>query len=150
MHLKIPPPIILLLAVIGMYFLSVYWPLAHFTFQGQLWLALILCFLGTALPISGFISFQRTHTTVNPHQPESSSHLVTSGVYRFSRNPMYLGFSLILFAAFIYFGSVSALLMLPAFIGYITRFQIQPEEAVLQKLFAEEYQQYCQQVRRWC
>ncbi|MCG7499101.1 isoprenylcysteine carboxylmethyltransferase family protein [Vibrio sp. Of7-15] len=150
MHLKVPPPIILLLAMIGMYFLSVYWPLRYFSFQGQLWLALILCCLGTLLPVAGFVSFQKARTTVNPHQPESSSHLVTSGVYRLSRNPMYLGFSLILLAAFVYFGSLSSLLMFPAFIAYINYFQIKPEEAILEGLFAEEYLQYCQQVRRWC
>lgn len=150
MHLKVPPPIILLLAMIGMYFLTIYWPLMHFTFQGQSVVALMLCFLGGALPVTGLISFKKAQTTVNPHQPQASSHLVTSGVYRFSRNPMYLGFSFILLATFVYLGSLSALLMIPAFVGYINRFQIQPEEAMLQKLFAEEYQRYRQQVRRWC
>ncbi|UTV29752.1 methyltransferase family protein [Photobacterium atrarenae] len=150
MHLKLPPPLLMLIALGGMYGLSEYWPLWRFSFWGQSAVVFLFCFIGTLIGLAGVVSFAKVRTTVDPHRPRKTSALVTSGIYRFSRNPMYLGLVLLLFAAFFYFSALSGLIMIPLFILYMNNFQIQPEEGVLETLFGDEYRRYCQKVRRWC
>lgn len=150
MYLKLPPPVLLLLTLGGMYLFSIHWPVWHFSFWGQPMVALLFCLFGTLVGLAGIVSFAKARTTVNPHNPHKASCLVTSGVYRFSRNPMYLGLVMLLIAAFIYLSALSSLIMIPLFIFYMNNFQIGPEEDVLEALFGEEYRQYCDQVRRWC
>ena len=88
-------------------------------------------------------------TTVNPLQPTKATSLAISGIFRLSRNPMYLGMLLILIAVSLASGAVAGLLLLPAFIAYITFFQILPEELAMQELFSDQYADYCKKVRRW-
>ena len=77
------------------------------------------------------------------------SALVTTGVYRFTRNPMYLGMALVLLGCAVTVGASSALIVPPVFMVIIeTRF-IRPEEGMLQELFPEQFPAYCKQVRRW-
>ncbi|MGF1716266.1 isoprenylcysteine carboxylmethyltransferase family protein [Photobacterium chitinilyticum] len=150
MYLKLPPPALLLITIGGMYLLSIYWPIWTFSFWGQSMMALVCCLCGTLVGLAGIVSFAKVRTTVNPHNPHKASSLVTSGIYRFSRNPMYLGLVLLLIAAFLYLSTFSSLVMIPLFIFYMNNFQIGPEEDVLEALFGDEYRQYCEQVRRWC
>lgn len=150
MHLKLPPPFLMLIALGGMYGLAEYWPLWRFSFWGQTAVILLLCLCATLVGLAGVVSFAKVRTTVNPHQPHKTSALVTSGIYRFSRNPMYLALVLLLFAAFFYFAALSGGIMIPLFIIYMNSFQIGPEEGVLETLFGDEYRRYCRQVRRWC
>ena len=91
----------------------------------------------------------RARTTVNPLRPERAAHLVTSGVFARSRNPIYLGDALILAALALGLGNWLNFLLLPAFVGLIGRFQIAPEERALQRLFGDQYRAYCARVRRW-
>jgi protein-S-isoprenylcysteine O-methyltransferase Ste14 len=86
---------------------------------------------------------------VNPTQPETSSTIVTSGIYRWSRNPMYAGFLLILAGWAVQLASIAAVLLLPAFVLYMNRYQIQPEERALTDKFGAEYLSYRRRVRRW-
>ena len=86
---------------------------------------------------------------VNPNKPEQASKLVTSGIYRISRNPMYLGFAFILAGWGVWLSSVWAMLGVIGFIGYLTLFQIMPEERALTKLFGDEFTIYKARVRRW-
>jgi protein-S-isoprenylcysteine O-methyltransferase Ste14 len=97
----------------------------------------------------GFASFIRAKTTVNPMKPDSSSSLVVSGIYQFTRNPMYLGFLLGLFGWAIFLSNALAFFLLPAFIAYMNRFQIEPEEKALARLFGEQFVAYRSRVRRW-
>jgi len=150
MHLKLPPPLVLLLTLGGMYLLATYWPLWSFSFAGQQVIVLLLCLIGAILGLAGIVSFAKARTTVDPHRPKKATRLVTTGIYRFSRNPMYLSLAVLLIAAFFYLGTLSSLVMVPLFVFYINNFQIGPEEEVLSELFGDEYQQYCTQVRRWC
>lgn len=150
MYLKLPPPVVLLVTLGGMYLFLTYWPVWTFSFIGQSMLTLLFCLCGALIGLAGIVSFAKARTTVDPHNPHKASKLVTSGVYRFSRNPMYLGLVFWLVAAFFYFSALSSLIMLPLFIFYMNHFQIGPEEDVLEALFGEEYRQYCDQVRRWC
>lgn len=150
MRLRLPPPLILLLTLIGMYCLADVWPLYTFEFMGRQHAALLFCFLGALLGLAAVVSFSRAQTTIDPRDPSKTSVLVTTGIYRFSRNPMYLGLLCFLCAAFIYFAALSALLMLVFFVVYMNLFQIAAEEAVLQAMFGERYEDYCRHVRRWC
>lgn len=150
MYLKLPPPVVLLVMLGGMYTLSTYWPVWSFSFIGQTLVVLLFCLLGTLAGLAGVVSFAKARTTVDPHRPHKASKLVTSGIYRFSRNPMYLGLLMLLIAAFFYLSALSGLIVVPLFIVYMNNFQIGPEEDVLEAMFGEEYRQYCEQVRRWC
>ncbi|MGM0769637.1 MAG: methyltransferase family protein [Pseudomonadota bacterium] len=105
--------------------------------------------VGALFPVVGVVAFRRARTTVAPRAPEASSALVTSGIYRYSRNPMYMGFTFWLLAWAVFLGSGWALLGLVAFVLYMNRFQIAPEERALRTLFGEEFRAYEQRVRRW-
>ena len=104
----------------------------------------------TLSPALCFIaSFVRAKTTVNPMKPASASALVVSGLYARSRNPMYLGLLLILIGWAVYLSNGLAFLLLLAFILYMNRFQIEPEERALISLFGQEFVAYKSRVRRW-
>lgn len=111
--------------------------------------AVVLAAIGVAVALSGVLAFRRAQTTVNPLKPETSAALVSTGVYSFTRNPMYLGMVLGLFAWAVYLSSVWSLLGPVVFALYITRFQIIPEERVLDRLFGASFAAYKRRVRRW-
>lgn len=118
------------------------WPL-----QGALASLLLAC--GIGLSLASKISFQRADTTLNPMRPENVSALVTTGLYRWTRNPMYLGQAVILLAWAVIVDRPVAFLAVPLFVAYITRFQIQPEEVVLSRRFPGMYAAFCERTRRW-
>jgi protein-S-isoprenylcysteine O-methyltransferase Ste14 len=111
--------------------------------------ATAIALAGVGIAISGAVAFRRARTTVNPLKPETTSSLVTSGVYRFTRNPMYVGLALVLLAWAAFLSSALALLGPLVFILYISRFQIVPEERVLSGMFGAAYATYLAKVRRW-
>ena len=148
-ELLIPPPLVALLAGLSMWGLSQFsphWSWPDFLRHG---IAGGLTCVGVMIAFSGFFAFRRAQTTISPLHPERTSHLVLSGVYRLTRNPMYLGLLLVLISVALWMQSFWALLVLPCFVLYLTRFQIIPEERHLITLFGEAYEQYCQRVRRW-
>ena len=150
MHTKIPPPIVTLIAIL----------LAYLS-RDYIFILYLHPFLQSTLPLlflaAGFIiiflankGFKKYETTVNPLKPEMSTTLVTEGIFKYTRNPMYLGLTLILLAACFYFNSfLGIIIYFPLFVCYITIFQILPEEDALKKLYNEEYMKYCSNVRRW-
>jgi len=105
--------------------------------------------LGLSVDLSAIAFFLRAKTTVNPYTPDKSSALVTAGIYRVTRNPMYIGLICLLLAWTIWLGCFFGLLLIALFQQYITHFQIMPEERSLQALFGKTYDDYCAQVRRW-
>jgi protein-S-isoprenylcysteine O-methyltransferase Ste14 len=111
--------------------------------------AVVLAAVGLAIALGGVLSFRRAKTTVNPLKPETSAALVSTGVYSFTRNPMYLGMVLALFAWAAYLASIWSLVGPLLFALYITRFQIVPEERVLDRLFGAPFAEYKKRVRRW-
>ena len=111
--------------------------------------AVILALLGQGIAMSGVVAFRRARTTINPVRASEASSLVNSGVYRLTRNPMYLGWALTLLAWALYLGNLIALVFVPIFVWYITRFQIKPEERILSELFGTEFVSYSSKVRRW-
>ena len=119
--------------------------------QGVLNVPLSIIFFtsGVVLVGIGGKEFFRYNTTVNPINPENSTCLVTSGLYKYSRNPMYLGFAFCLLAWAALIGSYISLVGVPVFIWYITKYQIIPEESVLESKFADSFVEYKNKVRRW-
>jgi len=124
-------------------------PILPLPWLGRLLVAAVLVTVGAAVAIGGVMSFRRARTTVNPLKPETSAALVSTGVYSFTRNPMYLGMALALFAWAVYLSSVWSLLGPVLFALYITRFQIVPEERALDGLFGASFAAYKKRVRRW-
>ncbi|WP_221793612.1 methyltransferase family protein [Oceanobacter mangrovi] len=142
----IPPPLVALLIAVAIWYGTTA-PSTPGPLRWSLIGLLIAC--GLALDFSAIISFLKRHTTVNPLAPDHASQLVTDGMYRFTRNPMYLGLALNLSAWGLYLGSWLLLPALLVFVGYITRFQILPEERALQLKFGTDFTSYCNTVRRW-
>ncbi|MRI34782.1 isoprenylcysteine carboxylmethyltransferase family protein [Endozoicomonas sp. OPT23] len=152
LELKVPPLLVVLIAMALMY------GIAHSSFTLPMGLSgtvlswsLVIAFAGTGLGLMlmGVVSFKRASTTPSPINPEQASSLVRSGLYRYTRNPMYLGMLLLLTAWGVYLDSWLCLVVLPAFVAYIGRFQIAPEERALFKLFGNDYRMYKEEVNRW-
>jgi protein-S-isoprenylcysteine O-methyltransferase Ste14 len=124
-------------------------PALSFELPARTFIAAALALVGLALNILPKLAFQRVGTTVNPISPALATTLVTSGIYSYTRNPMYLGHATILLAWTLYLHNIAALIALPAFVLYITRFQIQPEERYLSARFPVAYAAFCKQASRW-
>ena len=149
LELKIPPVLVTLIAALGMWGASLAVPSFHLSVTARASAGAILVAVGLGIVVAGGISFRRARTTVNPTKPGSTSSLVVSGVYRFTRNPMYLGmvFALLGWASFLL--NALAFVLIPGFVVYLNRFQIAPEERALSSLFGAEYVSYQARVRRW-
>jgi len=151
MELKLHPPIVMLLCAGLMKLLASWLPLAALPLPpaAATGLALVLAAAGgRARPGGGGGSCPRP-PPVNPHRPERTSALVTGGIYRFTRNPMYLGMALFLAAWALWLGQLTPWLGIWAYVAFINRFQIAPEERVLAEKFGEDWEQFCRRTRRW-
>ena len=112
--------------------------------------AVVLLIAGGGVAISALTGFGRAKTTVDPHNIEKASSLVTDGIYSVTRNPMYLGLLLLIVGWGLWRGTVlGAVIGAVLFFGVITRFQIIPEERVLQDKFGAEYTEFTERTRRW-
>lgn len=149
LELRIPPPIVGILIGVGMWFVAHLQPALDLPHSLRLAAAVLLVVIGAAVALGGVVSFRRHKTTVNPLKPETSATLVSTGVYAFTRNPMYLGMALVLLGWSAYLVSLWSLAGPFLFALYITRFQIIPEERVLEKLFGAAFVEYKGRVRRW-
>ncbi len=147
LNLKIPRIVVLLATSIGMWLISKYTPSSEMAF-GDGFVAILFA-AGLVVAVSGSISFRRSDTTVDPRVPENASSLVNSGMYKITRNPMYLGMVIVMIAWGLYLTNVFSIAFVASFVLYMTRFQIKPEEAALEKLFGEDYTIYKSRVRRW-
>lgn len=149
LELKVPPVVLVAVVAVGMWAVSRIALNSHFTFPYVEWWSAGLVLLGIFIAIAGVLQFRMAGTTVDPRVPDQSSNLVVSGIYRYSRNPMYLGFLLALCGWCVFLGSMVSVLFLPVFILYMNCFQIVPEERFMQEKFGASYRQYRSQVRRW-
>ncbi|MDH4086942.1 MAG: isoprenylcysteine carboxylmethyltransferase family protein [Nitrospira sp.] len=147
LDLKIPPVVTGAVTAISMWLVSRTLP--TLAFAPLRVVAAGLGLVGAAITALAMLSFWRARTTVNPLKPSSTSFLVTSGIYRFTRNPMYLGLLFVLVGWALYLANVLSCLFLPAFILYMIRFQIKPEERALTARFGREYLEYASRVHRW-
>ena len=150
MHLRIPPPIVALIGILLIFLSKDYILIFYLHPHLQNTLSILFLIIGFLIILSATKEFKKSNTTVNPMKPETSTSLVTSGIFKYTRNPMYLGLSSILLASCFYFSSLLGIIVyVPFFILYITVFQIIPEEEVMKSLFNDEYLDYCSNVRRW-
>jgi protein-S-isoprenylcysteine O-methyltransferase Ste14 len=150
LELKIPPLLVALIMAAVMWAIAPLGPLltsvAPYILKGA---AVAIAAAGLAVAIAGVVSFRRAKTTISPLKPETSTALVTSGIYAVTRNPVYLGMLLVLVGWAVYLGSPLALAGPLVFALYIQRFQILPEERALSSLFGSAYTEYKSRVRRW-
>ena len=149
LELKIPPPVVGLCTAGSMWLAARALPMLDFPLPGLQVVAATLAAIGLLIDITGIASFIRARTTVNPLKPQAASTLVTTGIYKFSRNPMYLGMLMLLLAWAAYLANAGSILLIPVFVIYVNRFQIGPEESVLTTLFGDEFAAYRARVRRW-
>jgi protein-S-isoprenylcysteine O-methyltransferase Ste14 len=148
LELKVPPLALVLLFGALMWLVSDY-SLFTIALPWRSTFALIFCTVGSLIILAGVLTFRRMKTTVNPLTPNATTTMVTSGIYRVTRNPMYLGFLLILAGWAIYLSNLLAFVFLPLFVLYMNRFQILPEERALGIKFSEAFTRYKRSVRRW-
>lgn len=149
MKLKVPPVVVFLVFGVLMYALARFLPVGYFDFFGRAHLMYALFAIAGSIGFISLLQFFRSKTTVDPTAPSKASKLVTSGIYQFSRNPMYLGLLLALLAWGLWLGNAFNVLLAAGFVAYMNAFQIAPEEEALLKMFDKEYRQYCTLVRRW-
>ena len=147
---RIPPPLVATLFGLLMWLAAHYLPGAvGLAIEWRAGLALVVLLIGAIICLAGVLSFRYARTTVNPLKPETASALVCSGIYRYTRNPMYLGFAIVLLAWSIFLAWPPALLGVLGFVLYMNRFQIIPEERALTTLFKVDFLAYQAKVRRW-
>jgi protein-S-isoprenylcysteine O-methyltransferase Ste14 len=149
LELRIPPPAVAVLMAGAMWGIAALAPLIAAPAFIRVVAAVIITLLGGAFSIAAIISFRLARTTINPMKPETTTSLVRSGVYRLTRNPMYVGLLFLLVAWAVFLSSGWSLLGPLAFVLYMNRFQIAPEERALSAMFGTEYSAYKSTVRRW-
>lgn len=148
---RIPPPLIDAVCAGVMWVLVRAFPQAQWS-DGSVWVtgaALTLAALGGGVALAGVLAFRRARTTVNPLAPQRASALVTGGIYRVTRNPMYLGMLIVLAGWAVWLGNAAAWLGLPLSVALLTVLQIRPEERILAERFGEDFKRYAARVRRW-
>lgn len=149
MELKLPPALVFLFFGLVMYLVANFLPFGFFDFFGRSILFKVFLVLAFVVLLVALFQFYRAKTTIDPTKPVNTSKLVTSGVYKFSRNPMYLAMLLWLLALGIALGNAFNTLVAAGFVGYMNRFQIVPEERMLLEKFGREFKEYCTLTRRW-
>ena len=147
MNNKIPPPLVTLFFGCCVYFSKDFF--LTINIQALTLLSYVLFLFGFGVLFIAARSFKQHNTTINPIKIEAASYLVTSGIFNYSRNPMYLGMVLILLGLTLKFNLIGGLIFTALFILFITNFQIKPEERAMQKMFGEEFLSYKNKVRRW-
>lgn len=148
LELRVPPPILVLVTALVMWAGARSSPPHH----RPDWLhAAMLGVLvaGAIITASGVVSLRAAHTTVSPTRPDTSKHLVRAGIYRVTRNPIYLGFLLMLTAWAMHLWQPQSFVALPVFAAWIHRFQILPEERALREKFGAGFDAYVADTRRW-
>lgn len=149
MNNTIPPPIVGLCVALLMWLINRVFGFVQLQSDVLKVLAIALVIVGLAIEIYSVFLFFKQRTTVNPLRPQNTKALVVSGMYRFTRNPMYLGMLLLLCGYALWLGNVLTLPCLALFVWFINRYQIQPEEQALSAIFGEQFEDYKRRVRRW-
>lgn len=146
---RVPPVAVTLIVAALMWAVARTLPSLRFDFAGRTLLAVALALAAGAIGIAGLRAFHRARTTSNPLQPERASALVTDGIYRRTRNPMYVALAVALLGWAVQLGHALAPLGVGLFMTWMNRFQIAPEERALARLFGTEFERYTREVRRW-
>ena len=146
METKIPPPIVTLIFIFLIGFSNRLIEPFSFEYQTPLGVMIIIC--GLSVLVLAARVFKQLETTINPMQPSQASKLAIIGPFKYTRNPMYLGMSIMLIGFGLIFGAKLTVCLVVMFVLYITVFQIIPEERAMQEKFTD-WNDYCSKVRRW-
>jgi protein-S-isoprenylcysteine O-methyltransferase Ste14 len=146
---RVPPVALFVVVVLLMWAVASWLPSWRIAFPGRTSATGLLLLVAGAIGIAGVRAFRHARTTVNPLRPERASALVTTGIYRRTRNPMYVALAIALLAWALWLANPLALLGVIGFVAWTNRYQIAPEERALQTLFGAEFERYCSEVRRW-
>ena len=147
METKIPPPIVTLVFGLSIYFSRGIFQVIEI--KHSFYFGILLLLLGFVILISAVRLFRKDKTTVNPLSPEQATKLVTDGIFKYSRNPMYLGMALVLGSIAVFFNLIGGIILIALFCAYITKFQIFPEEKAMRDLFPDDFDIYTKATRRW-
>ena len=147
MNNKIPPPIVTLISGLAVYFSRTLFPSHHGMILDVFSILLLIC--GIMIIRTAFLSFKNHQTTINPLNLTKTSTLVNTGIFKYTRNPMYLGMVFILLSIALKFNLYGGLIVILLFLSFITKFQIIPEEKAMESLFGQEYKKYKKTTRRW-
>ena len=145
--IKIPPPILVLILVSSNYFSSKKIDLIHLPNQDLI--SIITLLIGVLILINPILKFIKSKTTIDPIKFKKVNKLITSGIYKYSRNPMYLGFLMIVISTSIFYLNIFSITTPFLFYCWINRFQIKREEIFLAEKFGKEYMSYKTKTRRW-
>lgn len=149
LELKVLPPVVMLVVALLMWLAAEQLPSLMLFVPYNLIMATVMAIAGLTVAFLGVMALRRHDTTVNPMKPGTTTALVGTGIYAWTRNPIYLGDLLILLAWAAYLSNVVSWFLPMIFVAYINRFQIEPEEAHLRDLFGEPFDLYREKVRRW-
>jgi len=149
LELKIPPVAVTLLCAAVMWLVSRLAPVLALPPAFRKAAMVVFLVAGAFVGMAAIVSFRKAKTTVNPLTPQDASSLVSSGIFRFTRNPMYLALLFALVAWGLYLGNLYTLALTVVFVAYMNRFQIKPEERALEAAFGQEFVDYRRRVRRW-
>ena len=149
MHIKtkIPPPLVALTFGFLINYTKNFFP--KIEISNDLFISSFIIIIGLIIMLSAIILFKKYQTTITPLNPSNATKLITDGIYKYSRNPMYLGLLLVLFGISIILNPIGGLSLIPLFILYLNLFQIIPEENAMVDLFKDEFLEYKENVRRW-
>ena len=147
MNNKIPPPIIALVCALGILFSKPFFK--EYSNVNNSSISILFFLIGIACFFFAIKLFKKHNTTISPLKPEKATSLIVSGIYMYSRNPMYLGMLFILISTSIRFNIIGGIISISTFIIYITKFQIIPEEEQLKRIFGEKFLNYKKKTRMW-
>lgn len=132
-----------------MWLVSKYSLHTNFNLNGINILALVFLIIAIIMIVLSINKFKKNRTTISPLRPNKTSSLITSGIYNYTRNPMYLGLLLMLFSTALFMKNFISFLIIPLFVIFVTKNQIIPEEQILENIFGKEYRNYKKKVKRW-
>ena len=145
--IKIPPPILVMILVISNYFSSK--KIDLILLPNQDLISIIILLIGMLILINPIFKFIKSKTTIDPIKFKKVNKLITSGIYKYSRNPMYLGLLMIVISTSIFYLNIFSITTPFFFYFWINRFQIKREEIFLTEKFGKEYSLYKSKTRRW-
>ncbi len=144
---RIPPPLIFLILLLAGYGAEQLWPLAATSWPGSGYPGAGLIATGLMIVLLAARSFKQAETSIEPWKP--THRIITTGIYRWSRNPIYLGFCLVVMGVGLLMNSLWMLISFVPSAVLVYYVAIRREEIYLEKKFGAEYQVYKSRVRRW-
>ncbi len=149
LSLKIPPIAVFIITVLGIVIMGLLLGDSHLSVSVRWGWLIIFIAIGVSIAVLGVKQFRKAQTSFSPTNPNKASTIVSSGIFAYTRNPMYLGMACVLVGFIGWFGHWWLMIWAVGFVAYLTQFQIKPEEQVLTEKFGSEYLVYLKRVRRW-